>query len=207
MLTNKPHRPIASLKLPRNVPALITVASQVAKVMTGNPNFPTPNPTPIALQKAIDDLMAAQTAAQTRAKGAVAFRNEKRQTLVTLLEETRTLVQSTADANPENGPSIIESSGIAVRKAPTRVALGFHVKPGAISGTVKIVAPAAARRASYEWSYSTDGGKTWLGMPSTLQSKTTLSGLQPQATVQVRFRAVTKIGEGDWNAAISFVVQ
>jgi len=30
---------------------------------------------------------------------------------------------------------------------------------------------------------------------------------QPQTTVQVRYRAVTRTGEGDWNAAISFVVQ
>jgi len=206
-VTNKPHRALAILKLPRNVPTLIAIASQIIKSMTGNAYFPSPTPSPAALQGAVNDLMTAQTAAQSRTKGAVALRNEKKQALVTMLEETRTYVQTTADTNPENGPSIIESAGIALRKAPLRAPRGFHVKSGPISGSVKIVAPAAARRASYEWQYSADGGKTWVSLPSTLQSKTSLSGLPAQTTVQFRYRAVTRTGEGDWNPAIAFVVQ
>jgi hypothetical protein len=34
-----------------------------------------------------------------------------------------------------------------------------------------------------------------------------MSGLQAQTTVQFRYRAVTRTGESDWNAAISLVVQ
>jgi len=206
-VANKPRRAIAILKLPRNVPALIAYAAQIVKSMTNNAYFPSPTPPLSAVQKAIDDLMAAQTAAQARTKGAAALRNEKKQTLVTLLEETRTYVQTTADANPENGSSIIESAAVAMRKAAVRQPKGFHVKTGATSGSVKIVAPAVARRASYEWQYSTDGGKTWVSLPSTLQSKTSMSGLQAQTTVQFRYRAVTRTGEGDWNPAIAFVVQ
>jgi hypothetical protein len=44
--------------------------------------------------------------------------------------------------------------------------------PGTVSGSVKRVADSAARRASYEWQYRTDGGKTWLSAPSTLQVTT-----------------------------------
>jgi hypothetical protein len=206
-VTNKPHRAIATLKLPRNMPALITYASQIVNSMTGNAYFPTPTPPIASVQTAIHDLMAAQTDAQARTKGAVALRNEKRQTLVTLLEETRTYVQTTADTNPENGPSIIESSGIAVRKPPVLAPRGFRVKPGAVSGSVKVVAPSAARRASYEWEYSLDGGKTWVALPPTLQAKTAVSGLTPQTTVQFRYRAVSKTGATDWNPAIAFLVQ
>jgi hypothetical protein len=86
------------------------------------------------------------------------------------------------------------------------VPLGFHAKAGAVSGLVKIVAPAGGRRASYEWQYSADGGKTWVDMPGTLQAKTTLSGQQPQATLQFRYRVITKTGQGNWSAAISFLV-
>ncbi|HEX8792060.1 MAG TPA: hypothetical protein VF765_13990 [Polyangiaceae bacterium] len=32
---------------------------------------------------------------------------------------------------------------------------------------------------AYEWQYSTDGGKTWVMAPSTLQAKTTVTGLPP----------------------------
>ena len=127
-------------------------------------------------------------------------------TLVTLLEELRTYVQSTADASPENGPSIIQSAGLALRKTPVKAPRGFVARPGPVSGTAKIVAPAVARRASYEWQYSNDGGKTWLAMPSTLQAKTTLTGLTPASTVQYRYRAVTRKGEGDWSQPVSMIV-
>ncbi len=206
-ISSKPRRAIATLKLPVSLPALIAYGAQIVKAMTGNAYFPSPTPTVAVLQKGVDDLMAAQSGAQARTKGAVALRNEKRAALVTLLEELRTFVQSQADANPENGGSMIESAGIALRKTALRQSLGFHAKAGPVSGTVKLVAPAAARRASYEWQTSTDGGKTWLALPPTLQAKTSVPGLQAQTTVQFRFRAVTKTGGGDWSQAISFAVQ
>ncbi|HEY8087061.1 MAG TPA: fibronectin type III domain-containing protein [Polyangiaceae bacterium] len=52
--------------------------------------------------------------------------------------------------------------------------------------------PCAARRASYEWRYSLDGGKTWVPTAATLQTRTTVTGLTPGATVTFRYRAVTK---------------
>ena len=146
-------------------------------------------------------------ASQSRTKGAVALRNEKRASLVTVLEEVRTFVQSQADASPENGASMIESSGIALRRTPVRPSLGFHAKPGAVSGAVKLFAPAAARRASYEWQMSTDAGATWSTLPPTLQARTTVPGLKAQSTVQFRFRAVTKAGGGDWSQALAVAVQ
>jgi hypothetical protein len=203
---NKTSRAIATLKLPRKVPALITFASGIVKAMTGNASFPTPTPAIATVQTAINDLQTAETGALSRVKGAVAVRNEKVAALVTLLEELRTCVQSTADANPESGPSIIQGAGLALRNPTTRAALGFHAKPGGVTGTVKVIAPSAARRAAYDWQYSTDGGNTWLTLPSTLQAKTTVTGLKPLTTVMLRFRAVTKTGESDWSQSISTAV-
>jgi hypothetical protein len=65
----------------------------------------------------------------------------------------------------------------------------------------------AGHRASYEWDYSTDGGKTWVLAPSTLQAKTTIAGLTPGATVLFRYRAVTKAGEADWSQPVSLLIQ
>ncbi len=83
----------------------------------------------------------------------------------------------------------------------------FEAKPGAVSGSVKLVAASAARRASYEWQYSVDGGKTWQVAPVTLQTKTTVIGLTPGATVTFRYREVTKAGEGDWSQLITAIVK
>jgi hypothetical protein len=200
-------RAIATLKLPKVVPALITYAQGIVTAMTNNPSFPAPSPTLAAVQAAITALQAAETAALARTKGAVAVRNAKRAALVALLEQIRAYVQSISDGAPEDGPSIVQGAGLAVRKAPVRSPRTFAAKPGAVSGGVKLVAPSAARRSSYEWQISTDGGKTWLTLPSTLQAKTTVLGLTVASTVMFRYRAVTKTGEGDWSQPTSVLVK
>jgi hypothetical protein len=200
------HRSIASLKLPSKVPALITYAQGIVKGMTGNASFPTPVPTLAEITSAINDLQTAETAALARTKGAVATRNEKRTALVRLLEQLKGNVQTAADANVENGASIIQSAGMALRKPTVRAPRVFAANPGALSGTAQLVAASAARRASYEWEYSADGGKTWITAPSTLQAKTTVPGLTLGATVQFRYRPVTKTGEGDWSQPTSLMV-
>ena len=186
---------------------LINFTQQVVKSMTGNPSFPTPSPTLAAITTAAAELQAAENAALARTKGAVATRNEKRSALVTLLTELRASVQATANADPETSTSVIQSAGLAIRKTPVRAARVFAAKPGAVSGSVALVTDAAARRASYEWQYSTDGGKTWVSAPSTLQAKTTVAGLTPGATIVFRYRAVTKTGEGDWSQNASIIVK
>ena len=201
------HRSLASLKLPTKVSALITYAQGIVKGMTNNASFPNPTPTLAQVTTAIDELQAAETAALTRAKGAAAIRNEKHTALVALLQQLRSYIQAAADANVENGASIIQSAGIALKKTPVRPKRVFAAKFGAVSGSVHLVAEAAARRASYEWQYSTDGGKTWVQAPSTLQAKTTVNGLAPSTTVVFRYRAVTKTGEGDWSLPTQSMVK
>jgi hypothetical protein len=53
---------------------------------------------------------------------------------------------------------------------------------------------------------STDGGKTWISSPGTLQAKTTIAGLTPTANVQFRYRALTRTGEGDWSQPVALVI-
>jgi hypothetical protein len=201
------HRSIASLKLPTKVPALITYAQGIVKGMTGNASFPSPTPPLATVTSAINDLQTAETAALARTKGAVATRNEKRSALVTLLQQLKGDVQTTADANVENGASIIQGAGMAVRKTAVRAPRVFNAKPGSVSGTASLVAAAAARRAGYEWEYSLDGGKTWVTAPTTLQAKTTIPGLTPGASVQFRYRPVTKTGEENWSQAVTLIVK
>ncbi len=200
------HRSLATLKLPKAVPALITYAQGILKGITSNPNLPSPVPTAPEIAQALSDLQNGETAALTRVKGAVANRNEKRTTLVSLLQQLRGYVQVTADANPENGASIIESAGLAVRKSVTRAPRVFSVKPGSVSGEVKVIAPSAGHRSSYEWEYSIDGGATWLTMQPTIQAKTSLVGLKPGSSVMFRYRWVAKSGVSDWSQPVTMPV-
>jgi len=205
--TVKVKRSIASLKLPRAVPALIALARSMVTSMTNNASFPNPDPTLAAVTAATNELETAETAAKARTHGAVAARNDKRVALVTLLEQLKAYIQKTADADLEIATTVIQSAGIQVRKVPVHAARVFAAKPAAVSGSVILHAVSAARRASYEWQYSTDGGKTWVQAPGTLQTKTTITGLTPGVTVTFRYRALTKTGEGDWSLPTQIMVK
>jgi hypothetical protein len=202
------RRSIASLNLtPSKVSTLVTYSQGIVKGMTGNPAFPSSGPALAALSAAVNDLQTAETAALARTKGAVALRNEKRAALVLLLQQLRGDVQEAADANIENGASIIQGAGMGLRKTPVHTPRVFDARPGAVSGSAKLVAASAGARSSYEWQYSTDGGKTWATAPSTIQAKTTIPGLMPGSTAQFKYRTVTKTGEGDWSQVVSLIVK
>jgi hypothetical protein len=73
---------------------------------------------------------------------------------------------------------------------------------------VKLVAPAAAHRASYEWETSADGGKTWQDVLPTLQAaQTRVSGLQPGTSDAFRYRSITKAGVSDRSQPFSLYVK
>lgn len=199
-------RSFVSLHLPEPVPALITYAQSVVTAMSNNPHFTAILPSLADVSAAIAALQSAETAALSRLKGTIVVRNDKKAALVTLLGELRNYVQKTADADQENGAAIIQSSGFPVRKTPVRKPRTFAAAPGAVSGSVVVKAPTAARRASYEWQYSTDGGKTWIEAAPSLRAKTTILGLPVAASVQIRYRSVTKAGPSNWAQPLVVVV-
>jgi hypothetical protein len=204
---NPTHRTVASLGMPEKVTALILFAQNVYKSMTGNPHFPSPTPTLAVLAAAIAALNAAEMATLSRTTGAIATRNTARSALVTMLQQIKGYVQLIADGDPENSAAIIQSAGLGVRKAAVRGPRTFTAKAGDVAGSAKLIAPSAARRASYEWEYSADGGKTWVMAPPSLQATTVVTGLPSGVSVQFRFRAVTKAGGGDWSTPVTLPVK
>jgi hypothetical protein len=200
-------RPHAVLKLPKVVSQLVTFVQNVVTRMTGNPSFPSPSPALATVSTAATELQSAETAALARTKGAVALRNERREALVALLEQLRAYVQAIADANPDNGTSIIEGSGLPLRKSTSHGPRQFSARPGPVSGSAKLYAASAGPRSAYLWQYSADGGKTWVDWPATLQAKTTVTGLTPGATVEFRVQPVRKTGEGDWSQTVSLIIK
>jgi len=206
--TNKTiGRATISLNFPKKEGDFLLFVTNLAAKMTNNPYFPNPTPALATLNAAIADLHSAQVATASRAKGTATVRNEKRAVVVGLIQQARGYVQGVADATPESAASIIESAGFAVRKPPTRGARAFEARQGAVSGSAKLVAVSAGKRSSYEWQYSTDGGKTWILAPVTLQAKTGVTGLASGSTVVFRYRAVLKGGEGDWSQTVALLVK
>ena len=207
MSTSKPNRVIAVLKLPLSVPQLIKMAQAIIAALTGNLHIPTPNPPLPMLTTAVDKLVIDEAATKTRAAGTVATRDVSRTALVSLLHASKANVQQQADLNPEQAAAIIASAAMGTRKATTRTKAPFVAKPGLVSGTVKLVVKAAAVRASYEWEWSADGGKTWTAVLPTLQAKTEIPGLPIATVAQFRYRATTKAGAGDWSQPTALLVK
>ena len=207
MSTTNQNRVFVALKLPLPVPKLIKVTQAIIAAQTNNPHVPAPSPPLATLTAALDALVAAETATKTRAAGTVAARNVARTNLLSLLEASKASVQQLADLAPEQGEAIVTSAGMAVRKTAAHTKPPFAAKPGPVSGTVVLAAKAVAVRASYEWEWSGDGGKTWTAVLPTLQAKTEIPGLPVATTVQFRFRAVTKAGAGDWSQPTALVVK
>jgi hypothetical protein len=201
------NRSFVALKLPLPVPQLLKVAQAIIAALTNNALLPNPTPPLAVLTAGVQKLDAAETATKTRAPGTVPLRNMARVALLADLHMLKAYVQQVADANPDNAASVITSAGMTVRKAPLRTKAQFAAKAGPISGTVHLVAKAAAVRSAYEWEWSADGGKTWTGVPATLQAKTTIIGLPVSTACQFRYKAVTKTGEGDWSLPVVLLVK
>ncbi len=192
--------------MPRSVAAVVAFADSVVKAMKKSRHFPHPTPSLDVVRKAIDELRRAQAQALLLTRGAVEARDEKLATVWGLLAAVRAQVQAVADLHPTRARAVIRSAGLAVRKEPDRPPVRFHAKLGDEPGTVKIVAPAAAKRASYDWEYSLDRGRTWKTLPTTLQARTSLSGVPGQTLVELRYCATTKAGEGGWSGVIAIFV-
>ena len=175
--------------------------------MTGNKAFPSPTPPLPTVSASIDALISAQNAAATRVGGAVTARNVAKNVLTIQLKQLGAYVQSVADGDAENSATIIEGARISVRKVPVRPVRAFNAAQGPTTGTAKLVAHSASGRAAYEWEYSTDGGKTWVAAPPSLQAKTTVTGLPAGTSVQFRYRSVTRTGATDWSTPVTLLVK
>lgn len=207
-MTTSMHKTLAVLKLPASVPALVSLTRAILAAMTGNPSFPGAAPLLQATAAALAALSSAEVAAQTRTRGTIAVRDERRAALVTSLAQLRSYVQSVVDGQgPESAAGLIESAGMRVRSqvAPSRPA--FEVRAGVLPGTAQVVVRSAGDRAAYQWAWSGDSGATWRDGPHTLRVRAVLSGLPSVSLCSFRYRVVTKVGEGDWSETLQAVVR
>jgi hypothetical protein len=206
-MTKTPQTPrsIVKLAFPASIPGLIAVANAIVAGLQGNASFPNPEPSVQAIQTAIADLVTAEAAAQTRAKEAIATRNEKRAALIALLQQLKVYVQKILDANREHAPALAHSVAMSVRKPSIRRARAFGAKRGELPGTVDLVT-VAGHHVAYEWQFSVDGGKTWQDAPPTTQARTTIAGLVTGSSYSFRVRMVTHTGPSAWSEPTTLVV-
>jgi hypothetical protein len=200
--------PVAALMFPTGNRALITFAKAVYEAIRNNPNFPSPNPTLVVFAGDIDAFDEAETKAATRAKGAAALRDAKKQKVKEDLFHLRDYVQSVVETipSPAAAAAVIESAFMSVRKVPQRPpSPELSAKNTDILGKVMLTAKPVARAASYYWEYSLDTS-TWTALPETMQTRIELPGLTSARVYYFRFRALTKAGQRDYSPVVSLYV-
>jgi hypothetical protein len=189
----------------RRIADRIAYAKLVAERLKDNPYFPDPIPALARLGVHLAAADVAHVAALTREAGTAATLAAAVRAVEGDLESLHVQVQSIASLDATNGPAIVASAGMSLKDARGPSKADFAVKQGRTSGSVVLLAGAVARKASYDWQYSTDE-ETWTSAETTFRAKTKLVGLAAGTRYSFRFRARTPEGLRDWSRVLSLIV-
>jgi hypothetical protein len=203
----KPKKNPLVLKLPTVVALLIVYGRHVVQSIGANAAiFVTPSPALNSVTADLDSLEAAEALAKNGTKGLADTRNLKQETVENDLKALMAYVAMVIAASPTQAAVIAKAAGMALKQASTRSKPPLAARMGAALGQVVLVAKAAGRRAYYDWQSSSDGGRTWVSLPSTNAASTSVLGLVVGTAYAFRVRSTVKNVTSDWSATISFTV-
>jgi hypothetical protein len=193
------------LGLPKTVAAILIRVKAILDAMTANKTTFTAPPVALATAQAHLDALASAEAAFKSKTGSKVARDAALQLVVEDAKQLHAYVQQLANATPSQAALIAQQAAMALFKKVPKTKADLSVKQ-TVSGILRVVAKGLKGAKAHDWEYSTDGGKTWTAAPSTTKGSTTITGLAPATTVQVRHRALTKSGSTDWSAVVTAVV-
>jgi hypothetical protein len=203
----KPKKYPIVLNLPTVVALLIVYGRHVVQSIGANAAvFATPSSQLNAVTADLDALEASEVLVKSGTKGLAEARDLKQKTVEDDLKALKAYVASVIALNPTQAGVIANAAGMALRRSSTRSKPPLAARMGATLGQVVLLAKAAGRRAYYEWQSSSDGGKTWVSLPTTTTASTSVLGLVAGTTYAFRFRSTVKNVTSDWSAVVTFVV-
>ena len=171
------------------------LATQIVTMMTGNANFPTPNPTLAAIttqKNTTNTSITAQETTKATAEAATTTRDANLVTLKGLLSQLASYVENASGGDAAK----IESAGMSVR-ADSTVPVGpmpqvadLVLSAGDFDGTLDAMWHPVRGAKSYEVQISPDPPGTWTQKMASGKSSATIEGLTSGAKLWVRVRAV-----------------
>jgi hypothetical protein len=186
------------------VSVLITFLRNLVTQLTGNPSFPTPNPTLVVVTDAVDDLDAKTQAAMNGGRVERAARRASRAAALSLARQLGNYVESQSNGSLE---SLLSSGFNAVRAAsPPRVPL----TPGNprlaytdVSGQLmfRFIGDNNARNFSVQHAENPEGPWTDVGLHTS--TRVPIPGLTPGNVYYSRARAHGAAGSSDWCTPVS----
>src|SRR5271170_6082498 len=117
----------------------------------------------------IDTLATRQQAARARVPGAAALRDEALLVVAASAELLRAYVEQLCNASPAQGATIAQSAAMQISTTPVRAKVPLRARQGSQPGVVILYASVALLVVGrggrfFSWSYSVDGGKTWIAV-------------------------------------------
>lgn len=211
------YRPRAVLKIDRrNTADVLRRARAMDNGMGDNAaQFTAPSPPLSVLEAQIAKVEQCQAQVEAGGRGMASARDFERSTLVGMMESERQYVQLLADSTPtwEAKVALIQASGLEVAGDTSYQKAVLTVRQGP-PGTVELDAYArllAGKRGPmrfFNWEYTTNGGQSFVALPPTPISKTTVANLTPLTTVGFRVCVTHSDGTtGAWSQVVMFLVQ
>jgi hypothetical protein len=198
----KPKLSLRELSLPEK----ITRAHQVVAALTGNADFPSPNPTLAQLTTAIDELETAQAdaqAARQQAKTTTSIQNEKAETLERLFSQLSSYVENVSGGDEKK----ILNAGLDVRAeaafstAEPDTPTDLNVTAGDHDGELDVQWDKVDRARSYIIEISPDPPTptSWKQAGVATRSQTTIDGLTSGTRYWLRVAAISATGQSGWS--------
>ena len=184
-------------------------ASHIVASLTGNTNYQNPYPVLANITTLNTQYMDALVKSVGGSKTDKSYKNELRAELKAAI----TLLSRYAEDNCQNNETILLSSGFALRKSNTAIALpavpeNVLVKDGNLSGEVKVTYGKTARAKSYLARYTVDlNSGIWKFSNSSTRTKIGISDLEVGKVIWVQVRAVNSAGYSEWSNPTALIVR
>ena len=198
---------------PKNAPFFIAVMQAICAGMQAHPTLFLTPPVDLATFKSqLDALSSTQQTARARIPGAAATRDQALAVVAGSAELLRAYVEQLCNASPESGVTIAQAAAMQMRIITVRAKVPLRARQGAKPGVVLLYASvsllATGRGGRYfSWSYSVDGGRTWVAALATPKSRTTITGLPVLTECSFRVSVTDNVtGPGPWTAPLPFLV-
>lgn len=184
---------------------LIALGRQIVKAMTGNPDFPTPQPTLAQLNTTIGELETAygdmQTARQVAATK-TSIKDEKQEATIRMLRQSAAYVESVSSDNEK----MILGAGMDVRtvaspsQAPTMPG-DLIAREGDHEGEIDLQWDKVRGAKSYEIQRSADPPTptSWAHAAVSAKTSATINGLTSGTRYWFRVAAITSAGQSGWS--------
>lgn len=186
------------------VPARIQYLRRLATALTGNPNFPTPNPAPAALTAGADALESAYNEAQAArlvSKSKTAVQDEQSAAMNLLVAQLASYVDNASGGDAEK----IESAGFGVRATPTPIGelpapTDVQVLPSEHSGSADVSwSPLRGAKAYIIERAPEAPNLSWGVIGTSTKSRTSLNSMASGNRYWFRVAAVGAAGQSAWS--------